>query len=271
MIAAAVKEPFCAGSLTVDDWTAVEVSDGFFSCVFGRSFLISFFDSWIGTAGAGFSTSGAAFMFSFSAGDSGRLGAGVELAVASMAVDFLVFFFRPMIGAWTGSSGTTFSTISSTFILSSITFARACLSFFCWLFVVCLTGATPTLLGGGELARDMDVEVIDALSDIRSATGVAGRLIEARLGCLDGSLLVPTGLAAAGGRAEVGAVDGVSVFGIGRTRNVLGPADTDVGTVLADDSVAVDAELAGPACTSFKLSVAAEILSFPGSCRFMLS
>jgi len=132
----------------------------------------------------------------------------------------------------------------------------------------------PTLLGGGEFARDMDVEVIDALSDIRSPIGVAGRLIEARLGCLEGSLLAPTGLAAAGGRAEVGAVDGVSAFGIGKTRIVLGPAVIDVGTVcgvLIDDSVAVDDELAGPACESFKVSVAAEILSFPGSCCFVPS
>lgn len=196
----------------------------------------------------------------------------MELAVASVAVDFLVFFFRPMIGACTGSSGISFSTVSSVFLLSSIIFARTCLSFFCWLLVVCLTGAIPTLPGGGELARDMEAEVIDALSDIISPIGVVGRLIEARLGCLDSNLLAPTGLGAAGGAAEVGAVDGVSVFGVGKTRIVLGPADIDIGTgceVLADDSVAVDAELAGPACTSFKVSVAAEILSFPGCSRFV--
>lgn len=118
----------------------------------------------------------------------------------------------------------------------------------------------------------MEAEVIDALSDIRSPIGVEGRLIEARLGCLDSKLLAPTGLGAAGGAAEVGAVDGVSVFGVGKTRIVLGPADIDVGTVcevLADDSVAVDAELAAPACASFKVSVAAEILSFPGCSRFV--
>lgn len=190
----------------MDGWAAAEVLEGFFSCVFGRSFFVSFFDSLAGTAGTAFSISGG-LAFSFSAGDSGRLGAGVELAVASIAVDFLVFFFRPIIGAWTGSSGTTFSTVSSVFLLSSITLARACLSFFSWFFVVCLIGAPPTLLGGGEFARDIDAEVIDALSDIRSPAGVGGRLIEARLGCLDGSLLAPTGLGAAGGRAEFDAVD----------------------------------------------------------------
>ena len=225
---AAVKEPFWEGSLTVGDGAAVEGSDGFFSCGFGRSFFSSFFDSLRGAAGIGFSTSGAALTVSFSTGDSGRLGAGVELAVASVAVDFLVFFLRPMIGACTGSSGTIFSTSSSIFFVSSTIFARACLSFFCWLLVVCLTGAIPTLPGGGEFARDMDAEVIDALSDISSPIGVAGRLIEARLGCLDGSLPAPTGLAATGGRAELSAVDGVSAFWVGRTRIVLGPADDAV-------------------------------------------
>lgn len=48
----------------------------------------------------------------------------------------------------------------------------------------------------------------------------------------------------------------------------------DVGTVcevLSDDSVPVDAELVVPGCTSFRVSVAAEILSFPGCCRFVSS
>lgn len=110
---------------------AAGTSEGFFSWVFGMSFFVSFLDSLMGGVGIGLSTSGGALGFSFSTGDSGRLSAGVELAVASVAVDFLVFFFRPMIGACTGSSGISFSTVSSVFLLSSIIFARTCLSFFC--------------------------------------------------------------------------------------------------------------------------------------------
>ena len=103
---------------------------------------------------------------------------------------------------------------------------------------------------------------------------MAGRLIDARLGCLDGCLLRPSGLAAAGGTAEVGAVDGVSTLCIGKTRIVRGPADMGVGIgceVLIDDSVIVDAERAEPACDPSNVSVVVEILSFPGCCRFMPS
>ena len=119
MIDAAVKEPFCTASFAVGDWAAAAaaatVSEAFLSGGFGRSFFTSFLESLTGAAGTTFSTSGAALVLSFSKGDSGRLGAGVELAVASVAVDFFVFFFRPMIGACTSSSGTTFSTVSSLF------------------------------------------------------------------------------------------------------------------------------------------------------------
>jgi len=50
---------------------------------------------------------------------------------------------------------------------------------------VARTGADPILEGGGELARERDAEVIDALSDMVSLTGVAdlsSRDIDARLG-----------------------------------------------------------------------------------------
>jgi len=53
------------------------------------------------------------------------------------------------------------------------------------LFVVVLTGAEPTFDGGGELALDIEADVIEALSEIASLVGVAERSsfeIEARLG-----------------------------------------------------------------------------------------
>lgn len=54
------------------------------------------------------------------------------------------------------------------------------------LLVVVRTGAEPIKFeGGGELALDIEAEVIDALSDIISLVGVPGRsilVIEAKLG-----------------------------------------------------------------------------------------
>lgn len=107
-------------------------------------------------------------------GDEGRVTAGVESAVPRLA-GFFCFFFRPMIGAWIGSSTGAFTRGSSAFVTSSSCFALACRSFFCWLLVACRTGAVPILLGGGESARDMEAEVIETLSDIRSSAGVPGR------------------------------------------------------------------------------------------------
>lgn len=51
--------------------------------------------------------------------------------------------------------------------------------------MVVLTGAEPTFDGGGELALDIEADVIEALSEIASLVGVAERSsfeIEARLG-----------------------------------------------------------------------------------------
>ena len=53
-----------------------------------------------------------------------------------------------------------------------------------------LTGADPTLLGGGEFARDMDVEVKDALSEILSSAAEPGRCMEVMLGRREACLLV---------------------------------------------------------------------------------
>lgn len=53
------------------------------------------------------------------------------------------------------------------------------------LLVVWRTGAEPILKGGGELALDIEADVIDALSDSISLVGVLGRsslVTEARLG-----------------------------------------------------------------------------------------
>jgi hypothetical protein len=97
------------------------------------------------------------------------------------------------------------------------------------LLVVALTGAEPTLDGGGEFALDMEVDVIEALSDIISLVGVPGRScldIEARLGCRDGGNC--------GGKADVTELGvalpaaGVSGFMEEAIRNVLG-AFVDIG------------------------------------------
>jgi hypothetical protein len=52
------------------------------------------------------------------------------------------------------------------------------------LLVVVRMGAEPIFMGGGELARDIEAEVIDALSDTTSLVGLLGRSsleIDARL------------------------------------------------------------------------------------------
>jgi hypothetical protein len=43
------------------------------------------------------------------------------------------------------------------------------------LFVVVRTGAEPIFVGGGELARDIEAEVMEALSDTASLVGLLGR------------------------------------------------------------------------------------------------
>jgi len=55
--------------------------------------------------------------------------------------------------------------------------------------VVDRTGAEPTLVAGGELGLESEFEVIEALSEIISLTGVLGRSLrdsDTMLGCLLG-------------------------------------------------------------------------------------
>ncbi len=126
-----------------------------------------------------------------------------------------------MIGACTGSSTTTFAGASSVLEDSSACFARVCLSFFCWLFVTCLTGAEPTLVGGGELARDIEVDATEALSDIFSLSGVPGGWIEEKLPRRDTCLLTAEQAVAAATDGEAAAArGGVSGFGVGSARMV---------------------------------------------------
>ena len=125
---------------------------------------------------------------SCSVGDEGRVTAGVESAVPRLVLIFLAFFLRPMIGACTGSSTIDLTDSSSAFDFSA-SFARACLSRFCWALLVCRTGAVPTLEGGGELARDIEVDVKEALSEILSLIGVPGPWTDVKLGRREHGLL----------------------------------------------------------------------------------
>lgn len=95
--------------------------------------------------------------------------------------------------------------------------ALACRSFFCWFLVRCLAGAVPTLPGGGELARDTDVEVIDTLSEIRSLTGVPGGFTEDRLPRRDGKFAEEFPSLEV---ALAWPLGGVSFFEVGNTRIV---------------------------------------------------
>jgi hypothetical protein len=95
-------------------------------------------------------------------------------------------------------------------------------SFFNWLFVLVLTGAEPTLVGGGELGLDRDAEVRDALSDISSLAGVDGRSVrdsETILGCL---LKEGEGSAAADRGNDTTGAAAASTLAAGTTRKVLG-------------------------------------------------
>ena len=56
--------------------------------------------------------------------------------------------------------------------------------------MVCLTGADPTLLRGGEFARDNVADARDMSSQVFSLTGVPGRSTEVTLGRRDVCLLV---------------------------------------------------------------------------------
>jgi hypothetical protein len=90
------------------------------------------------------------------------------------------------------------------------------------LLVVIRTGAEPTFVGGGELARDIEAEVIEALSDTTSLVGLLGRSTletDAKLACRDGGKV--------DGNIEVTEVGvalpplGVSVFGVDVSRRLL--------------------------------------------------
>ncbi len=177
---------------------------------------------------------------SFGGGEAGRLADGLLSAVPRVAV-FLAFFFRPMIGACTGSSTTAFAGASSNLEDSSACFARDCLSFFCWLFVTCLTGADPTLLRGGELGRDMEVDATEALSEIFSLSGVPGGWVEEKLPRRDTCLLAAEPAVAAKTDGEAPAArGGVTGFGVGSARRARGCFER-----VADGRELCDAAVAG--------------------------
>jgi hypothetical protein len=92
-----------------------------------------------------------------------------------------------------------------------------------------LTGAVPTIppIGGGEFALEIEVEVIEAVSEINSLTGVPGGFIEATLACLDLSLST-VGICGRGADvADNGG--GISALGVETTRNVLGATARLIG------------------------------------------
>ena len=161
----------------------------------------------------------------FGVGEEGRVAVGVESAVPLVAV-FLVFFLRPIMGACSGCSAMAGTGASWVLEASSFNLARACLSFFCWLFDTCLRGADPILAGGGVFAREMEAEVSDALSDILSLTGVPGTCTDAKLPLREGCLFATEGgpAAAAGTLALDGEADdrrgGGSAMGVETTRSV---------------------------------------------------
>lgn len=89
-----------------------------------------------------------------------------------------------------------------------------------------LTGADPTLDGGGELALDSDADVIEAVSDMISLVGVPGRSsldADARLGWREGGKTGGNIDVAEEGVAHPG---GASAFGVGTTRIVFGGRGT---------------------------------------------
>lgn len=73
------------------------------------------------------------------------------------------------------------------------------------------------------MARDKDVEVIEALSEMNSLTGVPGWLIDATLGCLDRILTTLAGIAAVAGADDALSAGGVSVLGVLVMRMICGP------------------------------------------------
>jgi len=184
--------------------------------------------SGVGIRGIG----GAAASTFLGLGEAGRLVVGVKEAPPGV-VAFFDFFLRLVMASCTGSFFVGWTLSSSRRISSSICLALSCRSFFCWFFVLVRAGADPTMLlkGGGELARENDVDVTETLSEICSLDGVPGGFIEAILGCLDGNLVVTFGMAV----AALGMGGGVSVVvvGVATTRNVLGAAAAVAAAVAA--------------------------------------
>jgi hypothetical protein len=148
--------------------------------------------------------------------------------------------------------------------------------------VVDLTGAEPTLFGGGELGLDNEADVIEALSEIISLTGVLGRsslVIEAILGWRESTL---TALPPNTCIGIVTSTGGDSVFGVGTSRRVfgaglLGGFCADIEVVLvegnggkADVDAAVFTGVLGPLAVSVLDNCAGTaILSMtPGVCFF---
>ena len=150
------------------------------------------------------------------------------------------------------------------------------------LFVTVLTGAEPIRLGGGELARDIEFEVTEALSEITSLVGVPGRsslVIDVRLGWRDGFVtggnIVVTEEGVAPGVTT--GVAGDSVFGVGAILRVLGVLCTTVdggaagfsgGNSDADEATVFLGRLSGVAeIVAFGVDFA-EMFNMPGVDRF---
>lgn len=227
---------------------------------------------------------------SFGVGDEGRVTVGVESVVPLVAV-FFAFFLRPTMGACSGFAASTARGASWFFEGPSTVLARACLSFFCWLFDICLTGAEPTLVGGGVFAREIEAEVSDALSEILSLIGVPGSCIDAKLPLREGCLFEAAGGGKLAFKGEAdGKGGGASATGVARTRIVRDCVERGTEAPVACDTTAVgvagvtgrgstgaaDDEISfGFFCTdevvsefvfSLEASLAAEISSFAGNC-----
>jgi len=131
--------------------------------------------------------------------------------------------------------------------------------------VTVLTGAEPSLLGGGELALEIDVVVNDALSEIFSLAGVSGRLADVGLGRREACRLV-----AAEGRM-LGEASGISSLESRIVRGCLGRA-TDAceapvtGVGGSDRSRALEVSHPVSVGSAFDASFAAAMSSLPGRC-----
>ena len=92
-------------------------------------------------------------------------------------------------------------------------------------------------ISGGEFAREIDVEVKDAVSDIKSLAGVPGWLTEAILACLERNFSTVGTWGRVGSGGNWG---GLSVLGVATTRRVFAPIGFLIG-----EPVEVVAGLAG--------------------------